>query len=238
MDKSENKLKNKQEALHDAAEQRTRDWHGHFVAKKDPKTAEIPTPSVTSNTNVSGPLEAVSHLLSVEKGEGSADETLVDVKVHNPFTRVLKMLQEIKNHQSTTVSMRFTIPLIALPIVLLAAFQLGRAQAVCASRFTSQTGTLRIVSVLAPKQATDSFGMLLSFFPDIPHLQKKAELQPAMKTILVSTNGEVLNILNDPTMDLTIYNATPVILTGTLSPCSGTITLDAPQNITSIENAL
>lgn len=229
------KDKDKKEALHDVASHRKRDEHGHFIDDKNAGETSgegNPTPQVKETDKAAGPLSAISEYFSVEKETGGPEETLIDVKVHNPFTRIMKMLQDIKNHQSTTVSLRFTIPLIALPIVMLAAFQLGKAQTLCATHFTSQTGTLRVVSVLAPKESTDSFGMLLSFFPDIPRLHKKAELAPSMKTILVSDKGDVVNVLHDSTMNLSLYNGIHVILSGMLSPCSGTITLDAPQNLT------
>src|SRR5258708_4459280 len=101
-----------------AAATQPHDAHGQFAPKDQ----------VKETVSVSGALPAISADLSKVPSE---NDDLVDVKVHNPLHRITKLLQDIKSHQSTTVSMRFTIPLIALPIVLLVAFQLGRAQTNC-----------------------------------------------------------------------------------------------------------
>jgi hypothetical protein len=190
-------------------------------------------PTTSKSEKTDGAWKELSQFISVEreKSKDKTSDTIVDVKVHNPFVRIMKMLKDIKQHQATTVSMRFTIPLLALPIVLLAAFQLGKAQTVCASRFTSQIGTFRILSVMAPVESNDSLSILFSFFPDIPKLQKQSELSSIMRTILITPQGSILTVLHNNKTNLLGFNNQQVIVTGQYSPCTGIITLDSPQNI-------
>ncbi len=191
------------------------------------------SPYTSQTAAAKGALKAVTDYISFDnKKQSEKDDTIVDVKVRNPFHKIMNLLQDIKSKQSTTVSMRFTIPLIALPIVLLAAFQLGRAQTVCASRFTSQIGVLRSLTVMSPIEGTvDVYSHLLSFFPDIPRLQKAEELHLARRTILVGLDGKILDVLHDEKLKMKGFDGEGVILSGNLSPCAGTISLDAEENI-------
>jgi hypothetical protein len=214
------------------------DEHGKYVkaapnsSPADPSIQEK-SPYTSQTAAAKGALKAVTDYISFDAAKANAaDDTIVDVKVRNPFHRIMKLLQDIKSKQSTTVSMRFTIPLIALPIVLLAAFQLGRAQTVCASRFTSQVGVLRSINIMAPPATKDVYSNLLSFFPDIPKLQKTEELTATKSTILVNMQGEVLNVFHTAKLEISSFANEGVIISGMLSPCAGTITLDDPQNIT------
>lgn len=205
---------------------------GKHTLKIEEPTAEEQVGHTTVSGKASSPLDTISDYIKKTKSTSTTDDdTLVDVKVHNPFARIVNLLKEIKAHQSTTVSLRFTIPLIALPIVLLAAFQLGRAQTVCASRFTSQVGTLKMLTVMAPTDPKDSFEILRSFFPDIPKLQRKTELRESQKVILMDAQGGILNVLHPLDINLSKFNNMAVIITGQHSPCTGIITLDAIQNI-------
>lgn len=188
--------------------------------------------SRTVKTKVTGAIESAINYANTAKEKADDAETMISVKVKNPLSKIIKLIEDIKNHQSTTVSLRFTIPLIALPVVLLAAFQLGRAQTVCATRFTTQTGILKLLTVNAPAQETDTWAILRSFFPDFPKLTKQNELKRTNRTILITQTGTVIQVLHASTIPLYSYHNTTVLLTGQYSPCTGIITLDSKENIT------
>ncbi len=228
----------KVEKLKSFVKARPRDKNGHFInLSSQPETPALKQEQVAptqQQVETTGALSAISQYVSSGK-KPDDDETLVDVKVRNPLHKITKLLQDMRSKQSTTVSMRFTIPLIALPIVLLAAFQLGRAQTTCATRFTSQIGIIRTIAVLTPVESKDVFTSLLSFFPEVPKLQKSTDLVQMNRTILVDLEGKVINVLHDGKLDISEYNNQGVILTGTLSPCADTITLDDKRNITTTD---
>src|SRR3989338_5730278 len=54
------------------------------------------------------------------------EKPLVAVTVNNPFKKILYWLDQIRKHQTTTFALKLSIPLIALPVVILGVFSLGR----------------------------------------------------------------------------------------------------------------
>ena len=167
----------------------------------------------------------------IKTGPEKDDHTLIDVKVNNPLHRIAEILEEIKNHQSTTFDLKFTVPLVALPIFLLVAFQIGRVQITCAPQFSSKVGTLKLVSVMAPKSQPGLFSVFSSIFPSLPQLLPQRDLELTTKALLIPSTGEPLTILHDPNNTLLDYADQQVVVTGNFSSCTGSITLDSPQNI-------
>src|SRR3989338_4817525 len=55
------------------------------------------------------------------------EKPLVAVTVNNPFKKILYWLDQIRKHQTTTFAVKLSIPLIALPVIIFAAFQVGRS---------------------------------------------------------------------------------------------------------------
>lgn len=199
---------------------RSRDAHGHFIPVS--KTAN-PLQDIRSSFGSPRPQAEAAF---------DSDDDLVDVQIHNPFHKILKILNDIKMHQSTTFAFRFTIPLIALPIFLLAAFQLGRAQTSCATQISSKIGTIEQVTAQIPKDSPGIWATIWSFLPSIPSLTPQKELIGETRTLLVDARGETLTIVHPTNIHFEDYRKTRVILTGKLSVCTSTLTVDSPQNIT------
>ena len=184
------------------------DEHGHFI-RKEPQVSGLLRSAVVS------------------------DETapLVDVKVNNPFVSFFNLLKQIKNHQSTTVSLRFTIPLIALPIVLLAAFQLGRVQTTCSPVFSSQVGRIHILTIQVPKTESSWYSPFTNLLPGNFVPQKATGFTHENRAILLLSDGTTLSLIPIPGINLTDLNNMPVIVSGNYSACNKAITIDAPTNI-------
>lgn len=206
---------------------------------QNPSTSEFDTPRdvithkpARVSSRVSGTTDVIREAIGAHTQETSNEETILDIKVHNPLKRIAKLLEQIKNHQTTTVSLRFTIPLIALPIVILAAFQLGRAQTICSQTFATQQGTLQRVSVRVPKDRPGVLKLLLSFFPSVPAILHSSQLVEQQRTILIAPNRDIIQVLHDRATDVSGYINQEVLLTGNYSACTKTMTLDDRQNIT------
>lgn len=58
------------------------------------------------------------------------EKPLLSVTITNPFKKILYWLDQIRKKQTTTFAIKLSIPLIALPVIIFAAFQLGRSSIV------------------------------------------------------------------------------------------------------------
>jgi hypothetical protein len=174
-----------------------------------------------------------SPVKSLDLANANSDDNIVDIKVKNPLHKIVQILQDIKSHQSTSFNMHFSIPLVALPIFLLAlfsVFQLGRAQVSCLPTFTSKIGTLKTINVLAPKD-NGFFSNLFSFFPSLPRITAQDELENKTKSLLIGVSEEPISIIKPDNLDLLNFEGNSVIVSGNFSQCTNSITLDNKQNI-------
>jgi len=195
------------------AKEKPRDENGHFVPAN---------PDIKVNANTSGGAEVMSRFIKTEKSNDEAGP-MVNVSVFNPFGKMIQLLKDIKAKQATTVSLRFTIPLIALPVAFLLVFQLGRYQNECASYQRSLVGVVKNISVLE-KQS--------SFLQKIPLL---GDFYPVMEvtkhqTIIIN-NPEVTTVINNTNFSLEKWQDQQVILTGDYSSCRNSLNLQSIQNI-------
>lgn len=54
------------------------------------------------------------------------EKPLVQVSITNPLRKIMYWLDQIRRHQTTTFAIKLSIPLIALPVIAVVFFQLGR----------------------------------------------------------------------------------------------------------------
>ena len=88
-----------------------RDAHGRFV-----KVGQI-----TAKTEVKTPIPTTNP---------EFEKPILQVTVTNPLKKILYWLDQIRRKQTTTFAVKLSIPLIALPVIIFAAFQLGRSSVV------------------------------------------------------------------------------------------------------------
>ena len=55
------------------------------------------------------------------------EKPLLQVSITNPFRKILYWLDQIRRKQTTTLVIRLSIPLIALPVLVFAVFQFGKS---------------------------------------------------------------------------------------------------------------
>lgn len=196
------------------AKERVRDQSGHFISLK-PKV------------KVAGQADLISSLVHAEKE--TDDSSLINLKVNNPFEKILRYLKDIRDKQSTTVSMKFTIPLVALPIAILLSFQLGRYQSQCNSYFSSQIGIVENIEMVRKTASDNWFLKLLGYLPGLGEVYLKEELlhQPVL---MVSPERSIL-IDNKTKSTLEGFGKNQVIVSGDYNSCTQTLTLDSAENI-------
>lgn len=164
----------------------------------------------------------------------NSSDDLLDIQVHNPLHKIIKILEDIKNHQSTTFSLHLTIPLIALPIfiaVLFGVFQMGKIQATCLPSFTSRIGVIKTIGVEVPKSNTGFFAQFLPFLPGVSAASAKSYTKATRFLLISDTTLEPIQVIKNIPLTMSSFENTQVILSGTYSSCTNTITLDSTKNI-------
>lgn len=91
---------------------------GRFISSEDAKnvTSEDLPELVHRSTKMSGALKD----LQEEKENAEFDKPLVSVSVNNPVSWFQKLLNQLKKKQTTTLTFRLGVPLIALPVLITA----------------------------------------------------------------------------------------------------------------------
>ncbi len=196
--------------------------HGHFLSSKvQVLQEELADKKSTQNT--------------VDVENGKDDESLIDIKVNNPLHKITQILESIKSHQSTSFNLKFSIPLIALPVfivALLGVFQLGRAQVSCFPTFTSKIGTLKTIDVMSPKNSPNILSGFILFFPALPKILPANNLTKTTTTLLIQSSQDPISVIKPDNMNLINYEGQTVIVSGNYSECTNSITLDNQENIT------
>src|SRR3989344_2390175 len=113
------------------ADSQIRDAHGHFAKEKNVK-ARI--------TLTSAGLPLVPEF----------EKPLVSVTITNPFKKILYWLDQVRRHQTTTIALKFSIPLIALPVIIVGVFSLGRVYGINFQK--SQETQSSPVAIASPQQ--------------------------------------------------------------------------------------
>lgn len=205
-----------------------RDAHGHFI----PRSRAVQKVTETLKT---AEKDLISQLVNIEQNKTTDDTTLVDVKITNPLRRITQILENIKKHQSTQVDLKFTIPLIALPIVILGAFTLGRFTTnPCESGITTMNG---VIYQLQSKEVAQFPGFVerltgfVTFFN--PFAPKKVETV-GQRIVLVTDEGKTVQLISNAstTRDVvTSYTGRRVFVTGDSNHCTQTLSLKNSQDI-------
>ncbi len=193
---------------------RQRDQNGHFIPIK-------PKVKVTGQANL------LSELIDTSGNPDS--DSMMGVYFKNPFKKIIEILDDIRKKQSTKVNLSFTIPLVALPIVIIMAFQFGRYQSSCNDYFSSQIGTLQNITITRTFSPDNWFLKLLSSLPYLDNIYNRSET--LVQPILVKEDGQTVIIQNEANTDLDPFTASKITIFGNYNSCSAIITLDSAQNI-------
>jgi len=174
-----------------------RDEHGRFV-KAD----------ITAKTQTDGPQKVVDPEQSRRVAVNPEfEKPVLALTVNNPIKKILYWLDQIRKHQTTTFAIKLSIPLIALPVLVFAAFQLGRGSYVLPFIKFSQTSPL-------PPETSVKGGTPTPTPYSRSGTLKMAKTGEKTKYVLALKNGE--NVLLDvpSNLDLSKYQNKLVLVTG------------------------
>lgn len=194
------------------ATKQLRDKNGHFIPIK---------------ASLTGSGKVLSDLIKTEKDPDPFN--LLTIRAGDTWIKIVDILKQIRDKQSTKVNLSFTVPLIVLPVVILAAFSLGKWQSGCSDYFASQVGTLQNITVNREFRPESGFLYWFSYMPYFGDylLKKKTLSQP----VLVRENNESVIIDNQALINLNPFTQAKVITFGNYNPCSQTLILKSDKNI-------
>ena len=155
-----------------------RDARGRFIKK----TVTVSTP--TSNINP------------------EFEKPVLVVTVTNPLKKILYWLDQIRKRQTTTFAVKLSIPLIALPVIIFAAFQVGRSSVV-------------LPFINHPPSPSPSIAKAVE---DVPYsrsgILKVAKTTDQIKYVLALKNGENVLLEIPQNLKLAKYQNKQVLVTG------------------------
>lgn len=162
--------------------------------------------SIKTKVTTDSPLKTIKEIPEFEK-------PIVEVSINNPFKRILYWLDQIRRHQTTTFAVKLSIPLIALPIVIAAAFTLGRY----VLPFQKSTS----ISNPSTIPASSPLPALLTTISRAGTLKIASGVQTHY--LLSLSNGAIVNLQIPQNINLTKYQNKQVLVTGTLDKTTGTL---------------
>lgn len=160
--------------------------------------------------------------------EPEFEKPILSVTVSNPFKKILYWLDQIRKHQTTTFAFKLSIPLIALPVLVFAVFQVGRSAGISFQKAQE-----------VPAPAVQASPALQSV-----EISRAGTLKVARGTqtryLLQLRNGEIINLQIPTEIDLSKYANKQVLVTGVVNKTTGVINVEDIAeievfNITQIE---
>lgn len=144
------------------------------------------------------------------------EKPLVSVSINNPFKKILYWLNQIRKRQTTTLAFKVSIPLIALPIVIFAAFQIGRGTGI----------SFQKKQVAASPAPTEKPTASQDNLPQV-QISKSGTLKVAKgdqtRYLLSLRNGQIMNLEIPEGFDLTKYANKQVLVTGIQDKTTGVL---------------
>lgn len=145
--------------------------------------------------------------------EPEFEKPLVSVTVSNPLKKILYWLDQIRKKQTTTFAFKLSIPLIALPVIIFAAYQIGKGEGL--SLVGPQSSPAPTVSPRSQAPVEISRAGIL----------KIARGSTGTRYLLQLRNGEIVNLEIPTAIDLSKYANKQVLVTGFQNKTTGVISV-------------
>ena len=176
------------------------------------------------------------------KKSSSSDEPLVSFRINNPFAKLLKWLDYIRKHQTTTFDFKIKIRLIALPVFLFivmgifqAFFSLGQySQKKETETMPAPTPIIIIEPTVAPVPiAISKLGTITATYQEEEGMEEEgASPIPAItRYILVDNEDRVTFLIIPQSIPMERYINRRVLVTGMYDVEHLTLTIDDPLDL-------
>ena len=210
------------------AEAKARDSRGHFVPESDQPSGP-PVPSDPSKSSISS---FFKQLISPSVSKTEDQDTLIDVHVGNPLYKIIEILQEIKKQKAFSFSLKGSLGLAGIALVITGAGIFGGTEAFCSKGVQSHIGTIKVLQT--QEKITES---------SIPILPQLLSLLPGgrmdswdggttrNRTSLIKSDNSTIHLIQPKNSPVLTFLNQPVIATGDYNSCSQTLTLKEPTSI-------
>ncbi|MDO8658960.1 MAG: hypothetical protein Q7K55_09550 [Candidatus Levybacteria bacterium] len=211
------------------AEAKPRDPHGHF-------TPESEQPSSLSEASRKGGSK-LSFLKSIfptgtNIGKTENEDTLIDVHVNNPLKKIVELLQDIKRQKVFSFSVKGSLGIAGIALVLTGIGLFGGTQAFCSKGIQSHIGTIKTLQI--QEEVTVSSIPVISQIPLISQISQIVFPQQTIlrnRIILVKSDNSTIRIIPSRNFSLSQFTNSFVITTGNYNSCSQTLNLKDSSSI-------
>lgn len=210
---------NKKEFLSELASRRARDEHGHFAPNPQPQS---------SPSNNSGILTDLLHD-SAAISKTTDDDTLLNVHIGNPLRRITLLLEEIKKQKAFSFSIKGSLGLAGIILVLSTFGIFGGTKALCAKGVQSHIGFIRVLDLPEDSSDPSFIDRALAIWNTL--IGKSNNSSSKSRLVLVKQNQDTLRVTGALPDDLSILKINQVIATGDMDSCSQTLTLKSPKSM-------
>ena len=195
-----------------------RDEDGHFIPKEDIKIE-------TKTQTPFPPKEDIK--------KSSSDEPLVSLQVHNPFKKLLKWLNYIRTHQTTTFNFKINIPLIALPVFI--AVTMGILQGFFSLGKYSQQKEIEALPTPTPiiimEPTTTPAPIAISKLGTITATYQASPIPAINRYILVDNDDRITFLIIPQSIPMERYINRRVLVTGMYDVEHLALTIDDPSDL-------
>lgn len=179
-------------------------------------------PQETVTEKRSNPLMSLLHDNSrVRKAQ---DDELIDIHIGNPLRKITKLLEEIKQQKAFSFTLKGTLGVMGIAVVLGTFGVLGGSRAFCEKGIQTRIGkinTLNYEDALKP-----------NLFSYIPLLEAFIGEKTNNRTVLIGSDNSVLRIVFKNHFSKTaLIQSSEYLITGPFDSCSQSITVESSQSI-------
>ncbi len=213
----------KKEVLHDYAENRPRDEHGHFVPIEHTQNPQ----SVAQNPSHPVMDRLFPHGVGVDHKVTNDD--LLDVHVGNPLRKITAILEEIKKQKAFSFTLKGSLGLAGIVLVLGTFGFFGGSHMLCSKGIRSEVGTVRILNAVDAEKRIP----VISLVKDVFTLMQGKQIisNDTRRTVLIRQDGTIFHIPDTKAFLPPQFDEKSVIVTGELDSCSNTLTVEDSRSI-------
>lgn len=207
-----------------------RDEHGHFNKKADQPSSPS-APSKSSNTSKLAFLKSIFPT-GTNFSKDADEDTLIDVHVNNPLKRIVELLQDIKKQKVFSFSLKGSLGLAGVALVLTGIGIFGGTEAFCTKGVQSHIGTIKILQT--QEEITETSIPILSQIPLISQIAQTilpSQTISKNRIILVKSDNTTIHLIPSKYFSLAEFTNLLVVATGSYNSCSQTLNLKNPTDI-------
>ena len=187
-----------------------RDKFGHFLKSKQENGANFITSLMKKNVIISKSQEKID------------DDTLVNIHVNNPLTKIVDLLKDIKRQKAFSFSIKGSVGIMGMTVVLVGGGILGGSRIVCNKGTQARIGEVRVLEYSQPATSAEPikdkiraiFGRVATSAP-----------MEAKWVILVNTRLDTIRLLNKNQTYLEAFAGQNVVAVGEFNGCNQELTV-------------